>query len=106
MQCSVPGAEPGREGHCGAMGGHEENGIGGYPVGGGTFWAELSLLGEGQPDPRVTEHSPEDSGEGKQARRSRCPGGWGGEMGGWAGEKLRTSLGSGAWGDLDVSPRC
>ena len=45
-------------------GGHGENGIGGYPVGGGTFWAELSLLGEGQPEPRVTEHSPEDSREG------------------------------------------
>ena len=62
MQCSVPKAEPGR-GALWGHGGHGENGIGGHPVGGGAFWAELSLLGGGQPDLRVTEHSPEDSGE-------------------------------------------
>ena len=47
-------------------------------MGGGAFWAESSLLGGGQPDPRVMEHSPEDSGEGSQAGKSRCPG-WGNE---------------------------
>ena len=71
----------GRAWERGALRGHEghgENAIGGRPVGGGAFWAESSLLGGGQPDPRVMEHSPEDSGEGYQAGKSRCPG-WGNE---------------------------